>query len=43
MVSSKFAEALGCETPVLSGGHVPLPEQLPGEFAKVVLEWAGSE
>ncbi|MFF4509323.1 alpha/beta fold hydrolase [Streptomyces sp. NPDC001401] len=38
----KFATALGCETRVLSGGHVPLPEQLPGEFAKVVLEWAAS-
>ncbi|TLS48040.1 alpha/beta fold hydrolase [Streptomyces montanus] len=38
----KFADALGCETRVLSGGHVPLPEQLPGEFAKVVLAWAAS-
>ncbi|MEU5292495.1 alpha/beta fold hydrolase [Streptomyces umbrinus] len=35
----KFAAALGCETRVLSGGHVPLPEQLPEEFAKVVLDW----
>ncbi|MEU5341768.1 MULTISPECIES: alpha/beta fold hydrolase [unclassified Streptomyces] len=35
----KFAAALGCETRVLSGGHVPVPEQLPEEFAKVVLEW----
>ncbi|MFF4257779.1 alpha/beta fold hydrolase [Streptomyces sp. NPDC001663] len=38
----RFAAALGCETRVLSGGHVPLPEQLPGEFAKVVLEWAAA-
>ncbi|MEU6256878.1 alpha/beta fold hydrolase [Streptomyces sp. NPDC047043] len=38
----KFAAALGCETRVLSGGHVPLPEQLPGEFAKVVVEWAAA-
>ncbi|MGW2509083.1 alpha/beta fold hydrolase [Streptomyces scopuliridis] len=35
----KFAAALGCETRVLSGGHVPLPEQLPGEFAEVVSQW----
>ncbi|MEU6141690.1 alpha/beta fold hydrolase [Streptomyces sp. NPDC047081] len=35
----KFAAALGCETRVLPGGHVPAPEQLPGEFARVVLEW----
>lgn len=38
----RFAAALGCETRVLPGGHVPLPEQLPGEFAKVVLAWAAS-
>ncbi|MER5434142.1 alpha/beta fold hydrolase [Streptomyces sp. NPDC002588] len=38
----RFATATGCETRVLSGGHVPLPEQLPGEFAEVVVEWAGS-
>ncbi|MFG2549659.1 alpha/beta fold hydrolase [Streptomyces sp. NPDC048581] len=38
----KFAAALGCQTRVLSGGHVPLPEQLPGEFAKVVLDWAAA-
>lgn len=36
----KFAAALGCETRVLSGGHVPVPEQLPQEFAEVVREWA---
>ncbi|GAA2314739.1 alpha/beta fold hydrolase [Streptomyces violaceusniger] len=35
----KFAAALGCETEVLSGGHVPAPEQLPGEFADVVTAW----
>jgi len=35
----KFAAALGCETRVLSGGHVPMPEQLPEEFAEVILEW----
>ncbi|MFD8817637.1 alpha/beta fold hydrolase [Streptomyces sp. NPDC059627] len=38
----KFAAALGCETRVLSGGHVPVPEQLPGEFAEVVREWAAA-
>ncbi|SDN56217.1 Pimeloyl-ACP methyl ester carboxylesterase [Streptomyces sp. cf386] len=38
----KFAAALGCGTRVLSGGHVPLPEQLPGEFAKVVVDWAAA-
>ncbi|WPB88664.1 alpha/beta fold hydrolase [Streptomyces malaysiensis] len=32
----EFAAALGRETAVLSGGHVPAPEQLPGEFADVV-------
>ncbi|WP_405927105.1 alpha/beta fold hydrolase [Streptomyces sp. NBC_00035] len=36
----RFAAAIGCETRVLSGGHVPVPEQLPEEFAKTVLEWA---
>jgi pimeloyl-ACP methyl ester carboxylesterase len=35
----KIAVALGCETRVLSGGHVPVPEQLPLEFSKAVLEW----
>jgi pimeloyl-ACP methyl ester carboxylesterase len=35
----KFAAALGCETRVLPGGHVPVPEQLPGEFAEVVRAW----
>ncbi|WP_405865904.1 MULTISPECIES: alpha/beta fold hydrolase [unclassified Streptomyces] len=39
----KFAAAVGCETRVMTGGHVPLPEQLPGEFAKVVLAWTASE
>ncbi|MEU3615551.1 alpha/beta fold hydrolase [Streptomyces sp. NPDC006872] len=34
----KFA-ALGWETRVLSGGHVPVPEQLPQEFAEVIREW----
>jgi pimeloyl-ACP methyl ester carboxylesterase len=38
----KFAEALGCETRVLPGGHVPVLEQLPEEFSKVVLEWTAS-
>ncbi|MFC4501134.1 MULTISPECIES: alpha/beta fold hydrolase [Streptomyces] len=38
----RFAAALGCETRVLSGGHVPLPEQLPGEFAETVLAWAAA-
>ncbi|WP_234342845.1 alpha/beta fold hydrolase [Streptomyces fulvoviolaceus] len=32
----------GYETRVLSGGLMPLPEQLPGEFAKVVLEWTAA-
>ncbi|MCC4317633.1 alpha/beta fold hydrolase [Streptomyces malaysiensis] len=32
----ELAAALGRETAVLSGGHVPAPEQLPGEFADVV-------
>jgi pimeloyl-ACP methyl ester carboxylesterase len=35
----EIAAALGCETRVLSGGHVPVPEQLPLEFSKVVLDW----
>lgn len=38
----KFAAALGCETRVLSGGHVPALEQLPEEFSKVVLEWVAA-
>jgi len=38
----KFAAALGCETRVLSGGHVPVLEQLPEEFSKVVLEWVAA-
>ncbi len=38
----KFAAALGCETRVLPGGHVPVPEQLPEEFSKVVLEWVAA-
>ncbi|MGW1208818.1 alpha/beta fold hydrolase [Streptomyces sp. NPDC002499] len=37
----KFAAA-GCETQVIDGGHVPLPEQLPEEFSKHVLEWAAA-
>lgn len=36
---AKFADALGCETQVLSDGHVAAPEQVPQEFADVVLEW----
>jgi hypothetical protein len=35
----EIAAALGCETRLLSGGHVPVPEQLPLEFSKVVLDW----
>ncbi|MEU5030609.1 alpha/beta fold hydrolase [Streptomyces milbemycinicus] len=35
----KFKAALGCETAVLPGGHVPVPEQLPGEFAEVIARW----
>ncbi|GAA2333471.1 alpha/beta hydrolase [Streptomyces kunmingensis] len=37
----KFAAALGCETRVLSDGHVAAPEQVPAEFARTVLEWVG--
>ncbi|MDH6626193.1 pimeloyl-ACP methyl ester carboxylesterase [Streptomyces sp. LBL] len=40
---AKFATALGCETRVLSGGHVPVPEQLPEEFAEVILEWVARD
>ncbi|UUU20120.1 hypothetical protein [Streptomyces sp. DSM 40750] len=35
--------ALGRETRVLSGGHVPVPEQLPEEFARVVRGWVAGE
>ena len=35
----KFAAALGCGTQVVPGGHVPAPEQLPEEYAKVITEW----
>ncbi|MFI9776130.1 hypothetical protein ACIHCV_15625 [Streptomyces sp. NPDC051956] len=35
----KFAAALGCDTRVLSDGHVAAPEQVPQEFAAVVAEW----
>ncbi|WP_020134945.1 alpha/beta fold hydrolase [Streptomyces sp. 351MFTsu5.1] len=38
---AKFAAALGCETRVLSDGHVAAPEQIPGEFARTVLAWVG--
>lgn len=38
---AKFAAALGCETRVLSDGHVAAPEQVPQEFADTVVEWAG--
>jgi len=36
---AKFATALGCETRVLSDGHVAAPEQVPAEFARTVLAW----
>jgi pimeloyl-ACP methyl ester carboxylesterase len=36
----KFAAALGCETRVVPGGHVPAPEQVPEELAKIIMEWA---
>lgn len=39
----KFAAALGCATRVLSDGHVAAPEQVPHEFAEVVLEWVGRD
>ncbi|MFC9617040.1 alpha/beta fold hydrolase [Streptomyces sp. NPDC056938] len=35
----KFAALLGCGTRVLSDGHVAAPEQVPQEFAEVVVEW----
>ncbi|MFF5494388.1 alpha/beta fold hydrolase [Streptomyces aquilus] len=35
----KFAAALGCETRVLSDGHVAAPEQVPREFADTVVDW----
>ncbi|MFD4228169.1 alpha/beta fold hydrolase [Streptomyces sp. NPDC058545] len=35
----KFAAALGCDTRVLSDGHVAAPEQVPQEFAEVVVDW----
>ncbi|MGW5733367.1 MULTISPECIES: alpha/beta fold hydrolase [Streptomyces] len=38
---AKFAAALGCPTRVLSDGHVAAPEQVPQEFADIVVEWAG--
>ncbi|MGC0386605.1 alpha/beta fold hydrolase [Streptomyces sp. SAI-129] len=38
---AKFAAALGCPTRVLSDGHVAAPEQVPQEFAGIVMEWAG--
>ncbi|WUE24052.1 alpha/beta hydrolase [Streptomyces sp. NBC_00498] len=38
---AKFAAALGCETRVLSDGHVAAPEQVPQEFADTVVDWAG--
>jgi pimeloyl-ACP methyl ester carboxylesterase len=38
----RLAAALGCETRVIPGGHVPVPEQLPEEFSKIVLEWVAA-
>ncbi|MFD8566731.1 alpha/beta fold hydrolase [Streptomyces sp. NPDC059639] len=38
---AKFAAALGCPTRVLSAGHAAAPEQVPQEFADIVVEWAG--
>ncbi|MFJ8937249.1 alpha/beta fold hydrolase [Streptomyces sp. NPDC102365] len=40
---AKFAAALGCTARVLSDGHVAAPEQVPREFADVVVEWAGRD
>jgi len=34
----KFAKALGCPTVAVPGAGVPLPEQRPAEFARLVLE-----
>ncbi|MEU6676731.1 alpha/beta fold hydrolase [Streptomyces sp. NPDC046925] len=39
----KFAAALGCETRVLSDGHVAAPEQVPVEFAQTILAWVGRD
>ena len=38
----RIAAALGCETRVVKGAHVPLPEQRHEEFSALVLEWAGT-
>ncbi|GLW74649.1 alpha/beta hydrolase [Kitasatospora phosalacinea] len=38
---ARFGAALGCETRVLSDGHVAAPEQVPAEFARTVLDWVG--
>ncbi|MEV0911830.1 alpha/beta fold hydrolase [Streptomyces hokutonensis] len=37
----KFADA-GCETLVIPGGHVPVPEQLPEEFSRHILDWVAA-
>lgn len=38
----KFAETIGCETRVIAGGHVPVPEQLPEEFSRHILDWVAA-
>jgi pimeloyl-ACP methyl ester carboxylesterase len=34
---ARFAEALGCDTAVVPGAGVPLPEQQPERFTELVL------
>jgi pimeloyl-ACP methyl ester carboxylesterase len=36
----RFAGEQGIPTRTVPGAHVPLPEQLPAEFARIVVEWA---
>ncbi|WP_030263468.1 alpha/beta fold hydrolase [Streptomyces violens] len=40
---TKLAAALACETRLLPGGHAPVPEQLPEEFARTVVEWVTTD
>ncbi|MBY8859089.1 alpha/beta hydrolase [Nocardia sp. CA2R105] len=39
----KFATLHSIPTRVVPGGHVPLPEQQPVEFARIVVEWAAKD
>ncbi|MFE1803111.1 hypothetical protein ACFW9L_44030 [Streptomyces sp. NPDC059517] len=40
---AKFAAALGRPTRVLSDGHRSAQEQVPQEFADIVVKWAGRD